>query len=731
MDKRKGLFKESMGIFLSLLVLILFLSFISYYPKDSGIFTSSNLPVGNLVGKLGAIIADLFFNIFGLASYLFIIFLALLSYNLFAKSKANLKARNIIGYVLLVLSSTTLLHFIFDSVKIKGVEILSGGLLGKYFLILLIKNLNVTGASLTILYLFLISLIVSFNFSLKKLLISLLFVFDKIKRKVTIFLGKKLREREHKRKINKEKKALTKTKPKKAKKRKKVVLMPEETKKFKKSKKRYELPPLSLLDSPPKKSLSIDKNELSIKKQIIEEKLSEYNINGKVVEYHPGPVISTFEFKPDRGVKISQVISRAEDLSLALKARDVRIGRIKGKSTLGIEIPNYNRNIIYLKEILESTKYRNSKSLLTTALGKNIRGTPIVTDLSNMPHLLIAGATGMGKSVTIHSIILSIIFRATPEEVNFVLVDPKRLEFSVYENLPHLRTKVVLDPKQASTALKWAIYEMEERLRKLALFQCRNIMMFNRKIKDIKDGLLQKQDDWAEQDLKLMPYIIIIIDELADLMLIASKDVENSISRLAQTARAAGIHLILATQRPSTDIITGTIKNNLPSRIALTMPSRHDSQTVIDTGGAEKLLGKGDMLFMPPASSILHRVHGSFVSEEEVARVVKFLSKRARPSFDSSVLNINEKLATISKEEELGDYQDPEFIEAMKIVVSRGKASASYLQRRMKIGYNKAARFVEMMEEKGIVGQKRGSKPREVLVDNEYLEQFLKNNNIT
>lgn len=509
---------------------------------------------------------------------------------------------------------------------------------------------------------------------------------------------------------------------------KKILLTPRPQdlrKPTEKGKKGYELPPLSLLDLPSEKGPVVDSQELNVKKTIIEEKLREFNIEGKVVEYHPGPVISTFEYLPEKGVKIAQIISLAEDLSMALKAENVRISRIKGKATLGIEIPNYKRQLINLREILENPVFRDSESLLTFSLGKNVRGTPVVTALDSMPHLLIAGATGMGKSVAIHSIILSILYRATPEEVKFILVDPKRLEFSLYEQLPHLLTKIVLDPKEASQALKWGIYEMEKRLKILASFQTRNIKMYNRKVKDLKEGRGEMPEGITEADLVLMPYIIIIIDELADLMMVASKDVENSIARLAQMARAAGIHLILATQRPSVDVITGTIKNNLPSRIALTVPSRHDSATIIDSPGAEKLLGKGDMLFMPPASQALIRVHGSYVSEEEIARCVKFVRSQSKPKFDSQI--ILAPPVSEGGDEEGGevDVNDPEFIEAVKIVVTTGKASASFLQRRMKIGYNKAARYVEIMEEQGIVGAGQGSKPRDVLVGEEFLEQLL------
>ncbi len=734
MEEKRDTLKESFGVFLFFISLFLILSFLSYYPNDSGIFTSSNITVKNIMGKFGAFCADLFFYLFGIVSYFFIFIFIILSYNLFTEGKTKLSIKILFGYILFIISASGLLFFTKETLTIKGIATVNGGLLGKYISILFVNNLNVMGAALTLFFLFLISLILSFNFSIKHFIVNIILFITKLKAKYDIFKERRKRESllKGKSKIKKTEegfnnfmKARRKKEKAEEKKRPKIKLLPEETKKVIRKKEGFTLPPLSLLDSPPGKKLSVDDKELYVKKRIIEEKLGEFNIAGKVVEYHPGPVISTFEYKPEKGVKISQIISLSEDLSLALKAENVRISRIKGKATLGIEIPNYNRQTIYLKEILESSIYKNSNSLLTISLGKNVRGFPVVTSLDSMPHLLIAGATGMGKSVAIHSIILSILFKATPEEVNFILVDPKRLEFSVYEQLPHLKTKVVLDPKEASMALKWAIYEMEARLKKLAKFQSRNIYMYNQKIRAIKKGKIRIAEEWEKEEIELMPYIVIIIDELADLMMVASKDVENSIARLAQMARAAGIHMILATQRPSIDVITGTIKNNLPSRLALTVPSRHDSQTIIDTTGAEKLLGKGDMLFMPPASSILQRVHGSYVSEEEVARVIKFLRNQTKPKFDSSILNIKEHMAEI-QEETMGDINNPEFIEALKIIIHTGKASASFLQRRMKIGYNKAARYIEIMEDKGIVGKQQGSKPRDVLVGEEYLEELLK-----
>ena len=476
----------------------------------------------------------------------------------------------------------------------------------------------------------------------------------------------------------------------------------------------YTLPPLALLDAS-KTERKIDERELMEGARLLEDKCREFAVEGSVVQIHPGPVVTTFEFKPDAGVKYAKITGLAEDLCLAMQADSVLIDRIPGKSTVGIQIPNRTREQISLRELLESEAYKRSTSKLTIALGKTIHGEPYMADLATMPHLLIAGSTGAGKSVSMNGMLTSILYRATPDDVRLIMIDPKRLELGMYEDIPHLMTPVVVDPKQAANALRWAVREMEERYKTLAGVGVRNIEQYNRNMQAaIAEG--EKPEDGRE--LKPLPFIIVVIDELADLMMVASNEVEESIARLAQMARAVGIHLILATQRPSVDVITGLIKANLPSRIAFRVASKIDSRTILDGNGAEQLLGSGDMLFLPPASSRFIRVHAPYISEQETARLASFLRKQGKPVYDETI-TAEEKSAADAVEFEKDDLYD----EAARIVVSSGQASISYLQRRLRIGFSRAARLVDMMEMEGLVSPAAGGKPREVLVDKGYFEE--------
>jgi DNA segregation ATPase FtsK/SpoIIIE, S-DNA-T family len=477
----------------------------------------------------------------------------------------------------------------------------------------------------------------------------------------------------------------------------------------------YALPPLALLDAA-KIERKIDERELMEDARLLEEKCREFAVEGSVVQIHPGPVVTTFEFKPDAGVKYSKVTSLADDLCLAMQAESVLIDRIPGKSTVGIQIPNHNREQISLRELLESDIYRRSSSKLTLALGKTIHGEPYVADLTAMPHLLIAGSTGAGKSVGINGMLTSILYRATPDDVRMIMVDPKRLELGMYDDIPHLLTPVVVDPKQAANALRWAVREMEERYKTLAAEGVRNIEQYNR---NIQHAIAEGQTADEGKDLKPLPFIVVVIDELADLMMVAGNEVEESIARLAQMARAVGIHLILATQRPSVDVITGLIKANLPSRIAFRAASKIDSRTILDGNGAEQLLGKGDMLFLPPASSRYIRLHGPYISEQESARLASFLRKQGKPTYDESITAEEKQAGEAALEFEKDDLYD----EAARIVVTSGQASISYLQRRLRIGFSRAARLVDMMEMEGLVSPAAGGKPREVLVDKHYFDE--------
>jgi len=479
-----------------------------------------------------------------------------------------------------------------------------------------------------------------------------------------------------------------------------------------------ELPPVNLLavgarqgpidDEVHKKYLEIGR--------LIEERCREFAVEGEVTAYHPGPVVTTFEFKPSAGVKYARVVNLGDDLALALKAESIRIERISGSSTVGIEVPNRKRDLITLRDIVDTETFSQSPSLLTLALGKDIHGEPTVTDLGRMPHLLVAGATGAGKSVGLNSMIVSLLYKALPRQLRMLMIDPKMVELKIYEDIPHLLHPIVTDPKLASNALIWAVTEMENRYRTLAECGVRNIDQYNALLKDPEAHRRARKTapDDTTPTPEAMHYIVIIIDEFADLMMVAPKDVEDSVTRLAQKARAVGIHLIVATQRPSVDVITGVIKANFPSRIAYQVASRVDSRTILDTQGAEKLLGSGDMLFLPPGTARLRRIHGAYVSEGEINEVVDFVKKnQGEPKFLEEITKVLEEKGPADGIEYL---DDPKYDEAVRVVLSTGQASASYLQRRLKLGYSRAARLIEIMEAHGVVGPSQGSKPRDVLI---------------
>ena len=458
----------------------------------------------------------------------------------------------------------------------------------------------------------------------------------------------------------------------------------------------------------------------------IRSKFEEFNVRGSVVQINPGPVVTTFEFKPEAGIKYSRITTLTEDLCLGLQAESILIERIPGKPTIGIEVPNSKREVISLRQILESEEFSTSPSKLTICLGKDISGRIKVAALESMPHLLIAGSTGAGKSVMLNSMIMSILYKATPEDVRMILVDPKRLEMGLYEGIPHLLTPVITDAKKATNALRNAVLEMERRLKLLAAQGVRNIDQYNRKVRQLMNeprSLFEDEESGAD-DLRPLPYILIVIDELADLMMVERGNVEEAVTRLAQMARAVGMHLVLATQRPSVDVITGLIKANFPSRISFRVATRVDSRTVLDVMGAEHLLGKGDMLFLPPGSSRLIRVHGAFVTEAEINRVVEFWKEQARPDYDQTFL-----LAPPAENEEdaedasFDDADDPAYTDAVRVVLEMGKASTSTLQRRLRLGYGRAARILDMMQREGIIGPPDGSKPREVLKRPDWLEE--------
>ena len=470
----------------------------------------------------------------------------------------------------------------------------------------------------------------------------------------------------------------------------------------------YTLPLLEFLNEAPPHSEQADTELLGLATRLAE-KCKEFNVTGQIKHICPGPVVTTYEFKPDPGVKYSRVVSLVDDLCLALKAESIRIDRMPGKPHVGIEVPNPRRETIFLREVIESRSFRESGSKLTIALGKTIDGLNYVADLAKMPHLLIAGTTGSGKSVGVNSLIVSILYRARPDEVKFILIDPKRLELGLYEDIPHLAAPIIVDPKLASRSLKWAVGEMERRYRDLAGWGVRNIDGYNTEI--MRRNLVKEYDDNG-QPWKPLPYIVIIIDELADLMMTSGREVEESITRLAQMARAVGIHLVLATQRPSVDVITGLIKANFPSRISFRVSSKIDSRTIIDTNGAEQLLGRGDMLFLPPGTSRLIRVHGAYIDETEISRIVSHIKAQGPPAYDDTITQSEEEALGLETTE--GEH-DELFEEALRICVEMKRASTSVLQRRLRIGYGRAAAILDIMEREGLIGAADGSRPRPVL----------------
>ncbi|MDV2496014.1 MAG: DNA translocase FtsK [bacterium] len=485
---------------------------------------------------------------------------------------------------------------------------------------------------------------------------------------------------------------------------------------FSRSPRAWKLPPLALLTESPKVEVKTMQEDLLKRAEILEMKLRDFGVEGRVTQVLPGPVITMYEFEPASGVKVNKIVNLADDLALVMRAVSVRIvAPIPGKAVVGIEIPNADREPVALRDVLASRKFREYPSPLAIALGKDILGNPAVTDLAAIPHLLIAGATGSGKSVGLNSIITSLLYRARPDEVKLVLIDPKRLELSAYDGIPHLLAPVVTNPKKAAAVLRNIVGEMERRYQLLATYQVRSIERYNQLVEERQEaGSAPGADTPEEESPERLPYIVVVIDELADLMMVSSRDVEDSLTRLAQMARAAGIHMLVATQRPSVDVLTGVIKANFPARISYKVSSKTDSRTIIDRNGSEQLLGKGDLLFLPPGTSKLTRIHGAYVSEEEVLRTAEFLKKQASPVYDESLLT------PVVEDDDGGtgdDWElDEKYDEAVALVTRTGQASISMIQRRLRVGYNRAARMVEIMEREGVVGPTDGVKPREVLV---------------
>jgi S-DNA-T family DNA segregation ATPase FtsK/SpoIIIE len=751
---------EFLGVALFAVALTWLIALITYDPSDPAWFFNSgtHLPPANLIGRVGAFVAELSFQLVGYSAFLFPGVLGVAGWHYFWCRKVDAAYTKLVGALMLFACLSSFLSIAFGTAAVQTHAFLPGGYLGQRLAKQVAEYFNPTGTLIVILTCLFLSVILATQFSFGRLF-SLIARraasgFSFAVERVRSWQDNRRREKQRREVVAKHMKRAVPTpvaadarppsapeirKPQAAGRpeaeaprvgderpaprlsnaapAKRIPDQPPapsepEPPARPQKKGAFTLPPIALLDAA-KVERKIDERELMDAARQLEEKCREFSVEGTVVQIHPGPVVTTFEFKPDAGVKYSKITSLADDLSLALQAESVLIERIPGKSTVGIQIPNTTREQISLRDVLESDACRRSASKLTLALGKTINGEPFVADLSSMPHLLIAGSTGTGKSVAINAMLTCILYRATPEDVRLILMDPKRLELGVYEHIPHLLTPVVVDTKQAANALGWAVREMEERYKTLAAEGVRSIEQFNR---NVRHALAEKTAEDQEERAPL-PYILVVIDELADLMMAASSEVEESITRLAQMARAVGIHLILATQRPSVDVITGLIKANFPARISFRVSSKVDSRTILDGNGAEQLLGKGDMLFLPPASARLIRLHGPYISEQESGRLASFLRKQGKPVYDETI-TAGEKTAE-SVEFEKDDLYD----EAARIVVSTGQASISYLQRRLRIGFSRAARLVDMMEAEGLVSPAAGGKPREVLVDKGYFEE--------
>lgn len=719
--------RESFVILLWVFSLLMFLSILSYDPLDPGIFSKSfgnftKIP-SNLVGNLGSYIADLLVALFGICSLVLPILFAHIGF-LILKERPLYK---IFSYLGLLFGLTSLFSSLFGEIPLYfyGTKsaIKAGGLLGIVINSYLNFAFGTVGNLIFSLFIILISISFLMGFSPFKPLKAVLYPFKKFIERRNISKERQRKEKQQKEIAELIKKRLSKSsenkvfEPKredKEDKKEEAVLPLEADENFD-----YKFPPIDLLDPPPPKVKVDEKSLLTLAKEI-EEKLLEFDVPGEILEIHPGPVVTIFEFKPASGVKFSRVVVTSEDLAIRLKKENIRIDRMGGKATIAIEVPNDNRELIAFRELVESEEYKRNTSKLPLALGKLVDGTPYVANLTEMPHLLVAGTTGSGKSVGLNAIIASILYRARPDEVKFIMIDPKQVELKIYEELPHLLTPVVTDVKKAANALLWALKEMQERYKTFAEVQVRSIEQYNRFVKT----LTPNGDEIDMEITKPLPYIVIVIDELYDLMSAVSKEVETAIGRLSSMARAVGIHLVIATQRPSRDVITGVIKSNLPARIAFQVREKIESRLILDQNGAETLAGKGDMLFLPPGSSRVMRIHGGFISTVETQRLIQYISKQAEPKFDSVVLK-DKGITTPSEVFKEESYDDPLFKDAVRLIVSTKIATATNLQRKLRLGYARAARLLDMMEERGIVGPVNGSKPREILISEEEIEKWL------
>jgi len=777
---------ELIGFLCIVVALLIAGALLSYSPKDPSfnVAGSPNVAIQNWIGPIGSYGADAVFQVLGYAAFLLPMALLAVGWKWFRSRAVESQVATLIGYGLLVISIPSLLTMI-PFPEVRG-AIPAGGVAGTFIAGMLLATLN-KGAYIVAGAIFVTALFLTTSFSFGNTHAWAMSSTGPIGAAQKLGILQKVQARWHAWQQEREQKRMRRKveanrligrkpapaqsvgsaavlneppktihleddgdvfrgvtsqdaeeDPKKAAHKAPIFVMnqdkPEKgTKKLgepkiAKDNPNYRLPSIGLLREG-ERSQKLDEEELKMRARAIEEKCLEFDVQGRVTQINPGPVVTTFEYKPEAGIKYSRIIGLTEDLCLALQAESILIERIPGKSTIGIEVPNINRQTIALREILEAQEFVGSPSKLTLAMGRDLHGRIRVTDLASMPHLLIAGSTGTGKSVFINSLLMSILYKATPDDVKIVLVDPKRLELNLYEGIPHLIAPVVTDPKVASNVLRNATREMENRLKLLAQRGVRNIDQYNRTFQKQQSLSLFENVDQSEH--KPLPYLVIIIDELADLMMVDTNNVEESITRLAQMARAVGIHLILATQRPSVDVITGLIKANFPARISFRVASKVDSRTILDSNGSESLLGKGDMLYLPAGSSRLHRIHGPLVSEDEITDVCNFWRQQAQAKYNEQLLEApkdeNGKVeegfegAPNGGGEEADDelYQD-----AVRICCEMGRASTSTLQRRLRIGYGRAAHLIDLMEKDGIVGPPDGTRPREVLKGKSWMKEF-------
>jgi S-DNA-T family DNA segregation ATPase FtsK/SpoIIIE len=717
--------KEILGILLFFLVIFTLISLLSYHNTDPSIHNAGAIgPVNNLFGTVGAQTAGILIGLWGLGAFWVPVLLLLASIHFFSDQSNQVLVTIVLGGLLLICTTGGLLALQKNTYDIFGSRFSSGGIIGIPLKSFLVQYANTAGGAIILGLVWLIGFILATRFSLvgfyKRCRGGLATVQDRLKNRAI-----KSRERRQKsRKRRENLKAEAAKQPRQIKIQapapaapKKPVRPKQKMFDFMHDEGEYQLPTVDLLEDPEDRPMSINDESLRMQSKLLEKKLEDFGVKGEVVAVTPGPVITTFEYAPAPGIKINKIVNLTDDLALALRAISIRIvAPIPGKAAIGIEVPNVDRETVRFKEIVASDAYEGSKSKLTICLGKDIVGHPVAATLDKMPHLLIAGATGAGKSVALNTMICSLLYKASPSDVKLIMVDPKRIELSAYDGIPHLIAPVVKDAKKATNALFWAVREMEHRYELLSEKKARNIGQYNQKI--LKELGKEKKPPQEEPDAEAppgpLPYIVIIIDELADLMMVASRDVEVALTRLAQMARAAGIHLILATQRPSVDVLTGIIKANFPTRLTFQVSSKTDSRTIIDTNGAENLLGMGDMLFLPPGTGRLQRIHGAYISESELARIIEFIKQQQEPDYDQNVVAAPEK-----QEDEKGDTEyDERYDDAVALVTKSGQASISMIQRHLRIGYNRAARIVEVMEQEGVVGPADGAKPREVLVRN-------------